>query len=1031
MSVERLPADLTALGDPEALNARVCAEDVSLDWSAVVSAPREVLERLLAGLDLVDHAEALGLETIPTSLVPLVDSVLTGTPLPAPAPPSASVPPRPASPSAPRAAPVPPPADSVTLSPQQQAVVNHRGGHLQVIACAGSGKTESISRRMAALIAEGVAPESIVAFTFTEKAAAELKERVARRVAERMGEVFLDRLGPMYVGTIHSYCFRLLQTHVPKYGNFEVLDENRHAGLLSREFRRLGLGKLGNGHWKTIQAFSEAADVIANELIDPDDVPGDVGECYRAYLETLERYHFLTFGRLVALAVEELGDLDVFTRVHGPLGYLFVDEYQDVNPAQEKLVEILATAPVEFCVVGDDDQSIYQWRGADVGNILTFARRYEGATTAVLDTNRRSRPGIISTANAFAATIAPRLAKTMAPHRAGAPVEVVPWREETPDDEATRIAETIERLAEKGFAYRDVAVLFRSVRTSGPPLIAALEDRNIPFACAGRTGLFLQPEPALFAQVHVWFTDGDWKDERYAQTRKVDLDAVVRGLEHHFGDGTPIPGLKRYLEDWKRDRLAGNRSVSLVGDFYRLLQRLGVERIDPDTKSGAARLGAFARFSQILADFEHVTRRGRYLEEEGRREFRGGQDRGLEYAKQLTNYLCHYAFDAYEEFEGEPAADLDAVQVLTVHQAKGLEWPVVFLPALVARRFPSQRTGQARTWLLPDSVFPSAIRSRYEGSETEERRLFYVAMTRARDALYLSRFERQTNAARPSPFLVEAAGGAIPKLGPLPLPDPPEPAGTRAVPPLTLSFSALASYDDCGYRYRLGTSFGFQQELAPELGYGKAIHHVLRQLAERSRADGRIPTAREALDLVDTEFYTPFANRPSFERMKAAAERLVRSYLARWKDDLGRVWATERPFELHLPDGVLSGRADVILTAGQGRPDSLAIVDYKASTDPRREEHFALQLAVYTAAGRGEGLTVEAAYLHDLHTGDRRDVNVGEGVTRTAVEKVGALAAGIRRGAFPAKPTKESCGACDLTRVCRHSDAGTGTGGRP
>src|SRR6476660_817073 len=117
--------------------------------------------------------------------------------------------------------------EAVTLSPEQEAVVGHRGSDLQVIACAGSGKTESISRRVAALIAEGAEPASIVAFTFTERAASELKDRITRRVAGRMGEAFRDRLGPMFVGTIHAYCFRLLQDHVPQYGNYDVLDENR------------------------------------------------------------------------------------------------------------------------------------------------------------------------------------------------------------------------------------------------------------------------------------------------------------------------------------------------------------------------------------------------------------------------------------------------------------------------------------------------------------------------------------------------------------------------------------------------------------------------------------------------------------------------------------------------------------------------------------------------------------------------------------------------------------------------------------
>src|SRR5262245_37925699 len=157
----------------------------------------------------------------------------------------------------------------VLLSPAQEAVVNHRGADLQVIACAGSGKTESISRRVAGLIAEGAEPSSIVAFTFTERAATELKDRITRRVADVKGDAFRDRLGPMFVGTIHAYCFRLLQDYVPRFGNFDVLDENRHAGFLSREFRRIGLNKLATRHWAPIRDFARTVDVIANESIPP------------------------------------------------------------------------------------------------------------------------------------------------------------------------------------------------------------------------------------------------------------------------------------------------------------------------------------------------------------------------------------------------------------------------------------------------------------------------------------------------------------------------------------------------------------------------------------------------------------------------------------------------------------------------------------------------------------------------------------------------------------------------------------------
>ena len=140
---------------------------------------------------------------------------------------------------------------SFTLSVEQQRIVDHRGGHLQVIACAGSGKTESVSRRVASIINDAVKPESIVAFTFTEKAATELKDRIYKRVAEAKGQEFLGRLGPMFVGTIHAYCFHILQDHVPKYGNYDVLDEHRHSALVSQRRYELNLAVLHRQHWRS------------------------------------------------------------------------------------------------------------------------------------------------------------------------------------------------------------------------------------------------------------------------------------------------------------------------------------------------------------------------------------------------------------------------------------------------------------------------------------------------------------------------------------------------------------------------------------------------------------------------------------------------------------------------------------------------------------------------------------------------------------------------------------------------------------
>lgn len=913
---------------------------------------------------------------------------------------------------------------TLKLSPEQHQVISHRGTDVQVVACAGSGKTESISRRVAALIAEGEPPDSIIAFTFTEKAAAELKDRIYQRVEEVKGKEFLGRLGPMYVGTIHGYCFRLLQDYVPKYGNYEVLDENRHVGLLSREFRRLGLTNLGARHWEPIRDFAKTVDVISNELIDPGPLVGTpLGDCYAAYQDMLDRYHFLTFGMIVVKAIESLHDPVIYDRVHSRIRHLIVDEYQDVNPAQEKLVELLGASPVQVCVVGDDDQSIYQWRGSDVANILTFAQRRPNVKVIKLESNRRSRPEIVAAANAFAQTIPQRLDKEMQSQRlAGAP-EIVTWCDDTQDDEARQIARTIQRLHEQGYQYRDIAILFRSVRTSAPVLVDVLEEFDIPFSCGGRTGLFIQPAINHFGEVMAWFADGSWRDERFGQQRQANLDNIVAGLNANFGNGGEIPGLRKYLEDWKSFRLRNNRPISLVGDFYRLLNFLGAHQIDVDTPQGSALFGSFARFSELLADFEHVTRRGRYVIENEERVFRGGLDRGKPYYQSLHNYLLHYARDAYEDFEGEEIANTDAVSILTVHQAKGLEWPIVFLPALTSQRFPSKFAGQSQIWLLPDTVFPVRLRQRYEGGDADERRLFYVAMTRARDVVYLSNFNRISKATRPSPYLLDVAAhtGGIRQYDNLPIPGPPADSKQKEIPPLELSFSDIATFEDCGFRYRLGSLLGFQKELAIELGYGNALHHVLRQVSEQARTAGEIPNTSELNSIIDEEFYLPFADNPTFNRMHKAAGMLVKNYVQEYSSDLKRVWEIERPFEVHLDDGILAGRADIILDMEDGKIGKLAIVDYKTATDPVRDERYHLQLAVYAAAGRGEGLDVSAGYLHELKDGSRHEVDICDAKTSAALMKVAKSVKGIRSGAFIPCKVDSQCGLCDYRLVCKHN----------
>ena len=912
------------------------------------------------------------------------------------------------------------PKPAFRLTAEQQAVVSHRGSHLQVIACAGAGKTEAISRRVTTLIEEGAEPCQIIAFTFTERAADSLKTRITRRIAEKMGEAYLDRLNPMYVGTIHAYCLRMLTDHVPEFGNYDILDENRLAGLLSREHKRLELNKLGQQHWKPIAEFLKNADVMENELIDAEAIKDtDFGHCYAAFKATLYRYHFLTYGLLISAAVKALKRPEVFKRVHDPLRHLIVDEYQDINPAQEKLIRLLAKPPVQLCVVADDDQAIYQWRGSDVSNMQGFAKRYK-ATPLTLSENRRSRPKIISLANEFAKSIHPRLEKEMKPNRPASGPEHHAWAAETAEDEAKIIADTIERLHKIGYRYKDIAILYRSARTSSPPLIEELKERNIPYRCAGRTGLFLQPEPTVLGQTYAWLIENDWKTERFGPSQPVTIEDLLGSYQRLFNKGKAIANLKQYLEDWKGFVNDTTSTVNLIRDFYKLLNILGVQHIDPDDGVGSARLGTLARFSQILADYEHVTRRARYVEEADTKTFRSGQDRGIWFYRKLFNYLQFYALDKYEDFDGEDTFDLDAVDLLTIHQSKGLEWPVVFMPSLVDGRFPSKYAGRSQNWLIPTSVFPDESRQRYEGGEAEERRLFYVAMTRARDMLYLSCFRRKTNQFKPSPFLVEVAGDPTDQKR-LPLPEKCTPVEDGAEDLPTISFSELAHFEECPLRFRYSTSLGFQPQLVRELGYGRAIHHILRHIAEQTRISGKVPPEKDIEALFDREFYLPFANTAAFLQLRDQARRLVDTYVAKHGDDLLRVWQTERPFELHLERGIVNGRADVILDREGATAGHLAIVDYKTADDVRGDDIYGFQLAIYTAAGRGEGLNVKAAYLHALREGERRPLPVDAAAVRKARHRATSLIESITEGEFEHRAEKKKCTGCDMRALCKHS----------
>ncbi|MYB36053.1 MAG: AAA family ATPase, partial [Gammaproteobacteria bacterium] len=307
--------------------------------------------------------------------------------------------------------------------PQQQAI-RYSGRNLQLIACAGSGKTEVVARRVAHLLTRRRArlkPENIIAFTFTNKAAAELKERILARTKDALGEMPIDA-AEMYVGTIHGFCQELLKSEVPKYLKHEPLDAIRQKLYVDRNSKKTGLTecKAANGRPLRRYVDTERYTAALSALREDDIQRRYLRDCSVAkvglplYCAQTDDDGYLDFSGLLDLAAQELDkNADLRKRLAKRIKYVIVDEYQDVNPVQERLIKHLHDLGAGLCVVGDDDQTIYQWRGSAVDNILTFEDRYPDVQQIRLQDNFRSSVGVIETASRFVGSIDDRLPKSM------------------------------------------------------------------------------------------------------------------------------------------------------------------------------------------------------------------------------------------------------------------------------------------------------------------------------------------------------------------------------------------------------------------------------------------------------------------------------------------------------------------------------------------------------------------------------------------------------------------------------------------
>ncbi len=895
------------------------------------------------------------------------------------------------------------------LSDDQRKAVLSESRYSRIIAGAGAGKTETLTRRIVYLLAvKEVPPSEIVAFTFTEKAAQSMKSRVYQRVGEICGEKATANLGEMYIGTIHAYAKRVLEDFF-RFGNYNVLDDNQEIAFLLRHGWGMGLYIQGTSYSACIENFLRTVNMAWDELLDEKVLSKRAPEFFqkmKRYEELLKKHRLLTFGRIIYEAVIKLREApDTLSHVK----YLLVDEYQDINRAQAELIEYVGRSGGVF-VVGDPRQSIYQWRGSDERFFSKFTEKFPDALPISINENRRSTKRIVKNANNFADSFERAHYEAMDATRSEEGFVAIASNE-TPENEAVWIVDQIQALMKENedLKFSDFGILTRSVNTSAGPLIDVLKDRRIPYIVGGKVGLFKRDEAQALGRIFAWFFEaGFWTQDPYNRGKRIEgVDLLISALV--YWDTAHDHGHPKDSEKKLREIKADLNSPKSTYDnftkvYYDVLNVLGFQGLDYSDRNDAAIMANLGRFSNLLTDFETANRIG------------GRKQQWKRDLKSLCWFMSSYAISAYEEQPSDDIRGVDAIQVMTVHQAKGLEWPAVFLFATVKGRFPSSKVGREQDWCgVPRDMFDVA---RYESNIDDERRLFYVAITRAKDALIVSHFSKITKNCARSDFVnaLDLAytiplndGADIPSINLYP--------GTTSDEIQTYSAGEIVTFGICPHMYLLRELWGYQPQLVKAIGYGNAMHFCLKRAGELVQ-EGYSPVSAVATS-VEEDFHMPFVGGSEFDNFKNGAKKQLVNFSQKYGDDLKRIEEVEYRIEFPIHDsGVTSatimGKVDVILKNG----GELEVRDYKSSEEARTLEEVSTQIRLYTTGLKTMGRPVSSGSVAYLDDADVKPVDVSDQCLTDAKQNAQKVVEQITKRKFKPNPGK-SCERCDQSQICR------------
>jgi DNA helicase-2/ATP-dependent DNA helicase PcrA len=958
------------------------------------------------------------------------------------------------------------------LNEGQREAVTHAAGPLLIVAGAGTGKTTVITRRVAYLIAQGKArPEEILALTFTDKAAAEMEERVDRLVPYGYADV--------EISTFHAFGDRLLRGHSLEVGlknDFSVLSRAEQVIFLRDRLFELPLGRyrpLGDPT-RHLQALITLISRCKDEDISPQDYragaerlqaravatpdDADLGDyaaaqaelaaIYATYQELMARSDKIDFGDQIVLALRLLrARPHVLNLYQRRFRYILVDEFQDTNYAQFELVKLLTARHGNVACVLDDDQAIYRWRGAAISNVVAFLAHYPGTRQLVLIDNYRSHQAILDSSyrlivhnNPDRLEVRSGISKRLTAVSEGPGPDPEHFHFETATQEADAVAQMVRDRVEQGrWQYSEVAILVRA-NDDADPFLRSLNVRGVPWTFSGNAGLYGRPEVRLLlAFLRAVAHPDDSVSVHYLassdlyQVPIVDLtrcathaDRKHRWLFDVLREAESLPDLGPELSDEGRHAIG-----TLVGDLVRYME-LGRELPTGEllyqflVDSGWLARMSKAATARDEAEVQNISKFFRRIQD---------ASRALRYDN-VREFVKH--LDALIEAGEDPAvaeADVEtpAVSVLTVHKAKGLEFPVVFLVHLVQGRFPVHKRRDALelpTELVKDALPEGDFHTR------EERRLFYVGMTRARRELFLTsaRDYGGTRERKVSQFVLEAldlpkeaarpfkakaveeikryAAPAAPEFGQL----PPIPATEE----LVISHKQVDDYQTCPLKYRYIHLLRVPILRHHTVVYGSTIHAVV-EFYLRRRLEGNYTSLEDLLAEYERKWLNQgFLTWEHQEARKAAGRDALTRFWHQEEAAGGKPTYVEKEFAFTVGANRVRGRFDRVDEDLLGA----VVIDYKTSdvarqrdADRRTVEN--LQLKMYALGWREmTGRLPQRVELRFVETDVvGRHIPTVDDVAE-AIASVAAAARGIRARRFEATPSREACRHCAYNQVC-------------